>query len=112
MAAEMNVPSEDELRALFDKGGFDAVQADAEAAADRDAKQTFSDAFAKYAPQPEPKVLPKCEFPKPDGKGICGAEATQVVTISGFRWSYNAKACDKCAAAVEKEARINATKDR
>jgi hypothetical protein len=53
----------------------------------------------------------KCEFPKPDGKGICGEPATQVVTISGFRWSYAAKACDKCAAAVEKEARANASKD-
>jgi hypothetical protein len=100
MASEMNCPSEDELRALFDKGGFDAVQADAEAAADRDAKQILSDA------------LGKCEFPKPTGKGICGEPATQVVTISGFRWSYNARACSKCAEALEKEVRVNKTKDR
>lgn len=54
----------------------------------------------------------RCEFPKPDGKGICGEPATQVVTISGFRWSYNARACDKCADQLEKEVRVNATKDR
>ena len=54
----------------------------------------------------------RCEFPKPTGKGICGQKATQIVTISGYKWSYAAKACDKCADYVEKEARINATKDR
>jgi hypothetical protein len=53
----------------------------------------------------------RCEFPKPTGKGICGAPATQVVTFHGLRWSYNAKACDACAKAVEKEARANAAKD-
>ena len=53
----------------------------------------------------------KCEFPKPTGKGICGQKATQIVTISGYKWSYAAKACDSCAAYVEKEARANASKD-
>jgi hypothetical protein len=52
-----------------------------------------------------------CEFPKPTGKGICGAPATQVVTFHGLRWSYSAKACSKCAADMEKEARVNASKD-
>jgi hypothetical protein len=57
------------------------------------------------------EVKGRCEFPTSDGKLICGEPATQVVHISGFRWSYNAKACDKCAAYVEKEARANASKD-
>ena len=35
-----------------------------------------------------------CEFPKPNGKGVCGAPATEVVMFHGLRWSYNAKACD------------------
>jgi hypothetical protein len=107
---EVNVPSEDELRALFEKSGFDAIQADAEAAADRDAKQIFSDAFARNAP---PELTDaKCEFPTSDGRLICGEPATQVVTISGFRWSYAAKACSKCADAIEKEARVNSKRDR
>ena len=53
----------------------------------------------------------KCEFPKPDGKGICGQPATQVVTISGYRWSYNARACSKCADQLEKEVRVNTRRD-
>jgi hypothetical protein len=57
------------------------------------------------------EIIGNCEFPKPSGKGICGRKATQVVTFEGLRWSYNAKACAKCAAVMEKEARQNATKD-
>ena len=57
------------------------------------------------------EITGNCEFPKPSGKGICGQPATQVVTFHGFRWSYAAKACSKCAAYAEKEARANAIKD-
>jgi hypothetical protein len=53
----------------------------------------------------------KCEFPTSDGKLICGEPATQVVHISGFRWSYNAKACSKCADQLEKEVRVNQRRD-
>ena len=53
------------------------------------------------------KNHPTCEFPKPSGKGICGQPATEVVTFSGLRWSYAAKACSKCAKAVKKEAKAN-----
>jgi hypothetical protein len=58
------------------------------------------------------EVIGRCEFPTSDGKEICGQPATQVVTISGFRWSYNARACKQCADELEKEVRVNATKDR
>jgi hypothetical protein len=59
----------------------------------------------------EKSLNPTCEFPKPSGRGICGQPATQVVTISGFRWSYNAKACSKCADQLEKEVRVNKGRD-
>jgi hypothetical protein len=53
------------------------------------------------------EVIGNCEFPKPNGKEICGQPATEVVTFHGLRWSYQAKACAKCAEYVEKEARTN-----
>jgi hypothetical protein len=58
------------------------------------------------------EVTGSCEFPKPSGKGICGQPATQTITFHGLHWSYNAKACNACAKAVEKEARVNTGRDR
>jgi hypothetical protein len=54
----------------------------------------------------------RCEFPKASGRGVCGEPATEVITMHGLRWSYNAKACKKCADSLEKEARLNKGRDR